>query len=70
MIETQEILAHLEANSSRPDQEHPETAKAKSRTRKKKPAADSPPKRGTKPAGMDKDDDLPEAEEPQLSLFS
>ena len=59
---SKEILAHLEANASRPDEERPHAAKPK----KKKPTG--PPTRGTKPVGHGGEEDLPES--PQLSLFS
>ncbi len=64
---SKEILRHLEANASRPDQEagaQPATEKAapSSRVTVPKPAAGKKKKEGG--------DDLPQSDSPQLSLFS
>jgi DNA mismatch repair protein MutS len=59
-----EILNHLEANSSRPDQDNAQIAAAATPD-----PAEPPKKKRRQPRKKPPQDDLPESETPQLSLF-
>jgi DNA mismatch repair protein MutS len=65
---SKEILNHLEANSSRPDQDHSQRAvPPEAGAEGEAPAP--PQKKKRKPRKKPPEDDLPESETPQLSLF-